>query len=429
MNIRSNIGQKIQKLRQEFALSQEEFARKANVTYATLTKIEAGVIKRPSFFIVAKIAKALGCSLDDLVFNKRISKHLIKFEASGTKVYIPEERYSIDLSLTENPLKFSNNIVGMIDKQKHFIDHYPDPYHHELRKALSRKFKIRQEKFICGAGADGLIENIVRILINPGDQVILPVLTFLNASFAATIAGGVPVFSKMTKDFHIDFDDINKKINNGTKMIFICNPNNPTGIVTPREKIHKLLKSTSVLAVVDEANIEFGGESVIDYVNEFENLIVIRTFSKAYGLAGLRLGYCAGNEELLHYIWRLRPPFVNTTLAQKAAVLALDDQEHIAKSCSYIAKERLFLTEQLTKLGFSVVPSASNCILVKVAPLFKNSTAFCKLLNNNDCTVVDGKHFESLGNSYIRIAPQLHSTNAKFVSLVEGLAKKAITDH
>ena len=407
-------------------MSQEELAHKADVAYVTLTKIEAGVIKRPSFFIVAQIAKALGCSLDDLVFNKRISKHLVKFEASGTKVYIPEERYSIDLSLTENPLKFSKNILEVIEKQKHNVNHYPDPYHHELRKALSKKFKIRQEKFICGAGADGLIENIVRILVNPGEQVILPVLTFLNASFATIIAGGVPVFSKMTKDFHIDFEDINKKINSQTtKMIFICNPNNPTGIIEPREKIHQLLKSTNALVVVDEANIEFGGESVIDYVNEFENLIVIRTFSKAYGLAGLRIGYCAGNEELLHYIWRLRPPFVNTSLAQRAAVVALKDEEHIAKSCIYVAKERQFLTEQLTSMGFTVMPSASNCILVKVTPLFKHSTGFCKLLNNNDCVVVDGKHFQSLGDNYVRIAPQLHSTNAKFISILERLVKKA----
>ena len=420
------IGQRIQKLRQEAGFSQEELANKAGVMYTTLTKIESGVIKAPSFATVAKIATTLGCSVDELIFGKKLSKSLIKFEASGTKVYIPKERYTIDLSLTENPHKFSSGVLKVIDKEKENINHYPDPYHRDLRNVLSKKFGVSENKIIFGAGADGLIENIVRILINPGEQVILPDLTFLNASFATVIAGGEPIFSKMTDDLHIDFEDIKKKTNKGTKMIFLCNPNNPTGLIEPKEKILDLVKSTDALVVVDEANIEFGGESVIEHVNEFENLIVIRTFSKAYGLAGMRIGYCVGNEELMYYIWRLRPPFVNTYLAQKAALEALKDEEHIEQSKSYVAKERKFLTDELSKLDFSVLPSEANCMLVKITPLFKSSTTFIDLLHKNDCTVVDGKHFRGLGTDYIRVAPQLHSTNEKFIEIVSKLLKKPV---
>ncbi|MBI2148281.1 aminotransferase class I/II-fold pyridoxal phosphate-dependent enzyme [Candidatus Woesearchaeota archaeon] len=354
----------------------------------------------------------------------KLAKNLIKFEEKGTKVYIPKERYTIDLSLTENPLKFSKKILKVIDKEKYNINHYSDPYNRELKKALSKKFGIHENKLIFGAGADGIIENIVRILINPGEKLLMPDLTFLNASFAAIIAGGKPIFSKMNKEFHIDFDNLKNKIDKDTKMIFLCNPNNPTGLIESKKDIIDLVKSTDALVVVDEANIEFGGESVIKYVNNFDNLIVIRTFSKAYGLAGMRIGYCAGNEELMYYMWRLRPPFVNTYIAQKCALEALKDRKHIEKTRKYIGNERNFLSKELRNMDFYVVNSSTNCFLAKVTPHFKSSTEFNNLLHKNDCNVVDGKNFRSLGTDYVRIAPQLHSTNIKFVKIVDRLLKE-----
>ncbi len=351
----------------------------------------------------------------------KLNLNLLKFEGSGTKVYIPTERYKIDLSLTENPLKFSPKVLEVIDKEKVNVNHYPDPYHTDLRKALSRKFGIHERNFIFGTGADGLIENIVRILLNPGEKVVMPELSFLNASFATIIAGGEVVFSKMKDDFHIDFDDLKSKIDNQTKMVFLCNPNNPSGLIESKEDILDLVKSTDALVVIDEANIEFAGESVIGYVNEFENLLVIRTFSKGYGLAGMRIGYCAGNEDLMYYIWRLRPPFTNTYLAQKAALAALEDEEHIQKSKEYVTKQREYLTDKLSERAFSVVPSYANCFLVKVTPKFESSTKFNELLNKHDCTVVDGKYFRGLGTDYVRIAPQLHETNKKFIQIVDQL--------
>lgn len=353
----------------------------------------------------------------------KLNINLLKFEGMGTKVYIPTERYSIDLSLTENPLKFSPKVLDVINKEKVNINHYPDPYHNDLRKALSEKFNIHEKNFIFGTGADGLIENIVRILINSGEKVVMPDLSFLNASFATIIAGGEVVFSKMKDDFHIDFADLKSKIDDKTKMVFLCNPNNPTGLLETKEDILDLVKSTGALVVVDEANIEFGGESVIGYVNDFENLLVIRTFSKGYGLAGMRIGYCAGNEELMYYIWRLRPPFTNTYLAQKAALEALKDEEHLQKSREYVSKERKYLTQELSERGFTVIPSSANCFLVKVVPKFESSTVFNELLHKHNCTVVDGKHFRGLGTDYVRIAPQLHETNAKFIGIVDSLLK------
>lgn len=353
----------------------------------------------------------------------KLNINLLKFEGMGTKVYIPTERHSIDLSLTENPLKFSPKVLDVIDKEKVNINHYPDPYHNDLRKALSKKFSIHEKNFIFGTGADGLIENIVRILLNSGEKVVMPDLSFLNASFATIIAGGEVIFSEMKDNFHIDFADLKNKIDDQTKMVFLCNPNNPTGLLETKEDILDLVKSTDALVVVDEANIEFAGESVIGYVNDFENLLVIRTFSKGYGLAGMRIGYCAGNEDLMYYIWRLRPPFTNTYLAQKTALVALAGEDHLEKSRDYVAKERKYLTNQLSKRGFKVISSEANCFLIKVTPLFNSSTEFNDQLHKHDCTVVDGKYFRGLGTDYVRIAPQLHETNEKFIEIVDSLLK------
>lgn len=351
----------------------------------------------------------------------QLNQSLLKFDESGTKVYIPTERYSIDLSLTENPLGFSNKVLEVIDKEKYHVNHYPDPYHKDLRAFLSKKYNLPEDNFTFGTGADGLIENIIRILVNPGDEVVMPDLTFLNASFATTIAGGNTVFSPMKSDLHIDFTDLKRRITERTKIVFLCNPNNPTGYIENKDDIVDLIKSTESLVVIDEANIEFTGETVINLVNQYSNLMVVRTFSKGYGLAGMRIGFCAGSADLMRYIWRLRPPFTNTFLAQKAALAALADEDHINKSRNYVQKETEFLTDELSKRGFTVLSSQANCFLVKVTPLFNTSTEFNELLHKNDATVVDGKHFRGLGTDYVRIAPQKHETNIEFIKIIDKL--------
>lgn len=351
----------------------------------------------------------------------QISKYLKDFDQSGTKVYIPRKHYAIDLSLTENPLGFSPKVIEAIDKYKSHINHYSDPFHRELRDLLSQKYDIASDNIIFGAGTDGLIENIIRILVSPGDEVVMPELTFLNTSFVASIVGGKTVFSKMKDNFQIDFESLNNKISKNTKVVFVCNPNNPTGLIESRNDLLQLVESTESLVVVDEANIEFAGESLIKDAINNDNLIVLRTFSKGYGLAGMRIGYCVGNNELLHYIWRIRPPFVNTYLAEKAALAALQDENHISKSKNYVEGERIFLSSELDKLGFGVVESEANCFLVKIPSKFESSTQFNELLHQHDCTVVDGKHFRGLGNRYARIAPQLHETNQKFIEIVHKL--------
>ncbi len=351
----------------------------------------------------------------------KINKYLLKFDQEGTRVYIPNKKYSVDLSLSENPLGFSQKVIETIDKEKFHINHYPDSNYTELKAFLAKKFNLNKDNFIFGTGSDGLIEDIMRVLINIGDKIVMPELTFLNASFASIISGGEVIFSKMKEDFHIDFLDLKEKIDPKTKIVFICNPNNPTGLIELREDILNIVSTTESIVIVDEANIEFGGETLISDINNYKNLIVLRTFSKGYGIAGMRIGYCVGAKNLMYYIWRLRPPFPNTYLSQKTALAVLQDEEHIEKSRNYVKNEREFLQNGLEKRGFRVIRSEANCFLVKVTPNFKSSSTLCDLLHKYDCTVVNGKDFKGLGEDYIRIAPQLHERNIEFLDIIDKL--------
>ncbi len=349
----------------------------------------------------------------------KFNKNLLKFEGTGTKVYIPTKRYSIDLSLTENPLKFSSKVLEIIDKEKVNINHYPDPYHTDLKKALSKKFGIHEKNFIFGTGADGLIENIVRILINPGEKVVMPDLSFLNASFATIIAGGEVAFSKMKDDFHIDFVDLKSKIDEQTKMVFICNPNNPTGLIESKEDILDLVKFTDALVVVDEANIEFGGESLISKINKVPNLIIMRTFSKALGLAGLRLGFIVTSANLAEKIQPFQFPFPFTSFAEEVAIASLNDKKFLEKSLNFINQERKFLQANLEKKGFKIFPSVTNTLLVK-----GRINNIAEKLLQLDVSVVDGSHFNGLNDRSFRIAVRDKNTNRAFLKQIDKILKE-----
>ncbi len=419
-----HIGKQIQFFRLKKGWSQDALAKKADVPYVTLTKIESGVIANPSFMTVAKLAQCLGVTFEELVFNRRVARSLVRFEARGEGVYLPAGTYSIDLSLSSNPLGCSSKVAQVIQQEVHHISRYPDPHHRELRCIVAQQEGIPEEMIIFGAGADGVIENIIRSFLNPGDQMIIPEVSFLDAAFVAQIVGAKPVYSPMTKELGIDFDDIKERLNPSVKAIFLCNPNNPTGQLASKDKILDLVASTEALVIIDEANIEFAGDSLIRNVKEFDNLIVIRTFSKAYGLAGMRIGYCVAQADLVYYLWRLHPPFVNTYLAQKAAVEALKDQPHVRRTREYVARERTFLMRELVERGFEIVPSEANCFLMRVTPLFESSPEFCQRLQRRDCVVVDGAHFRGLGQEYVRIAPQLHVNNVAFLEIVDAVLEK-----
>lgn len=298
---------------------------------------------------------------------------------------------------------------------------YPDPNSTELITALSQRLSVERDAIFVSNGSESLIKMIPQILLQLRDEVIVPALTFPMFEIATKLVDGRVVFSKMTEDFDIDLTDIQSKINAKTKLIFLCNPNNPTGRILSKRSILDFVKQTEAFVIVDEANIEFGGESVVEEVNKLKNLIVLRTFSKGFGLAGLRIGFCVANPDIIRVLKMVSQPFPVSSLAQKAAVVALKDEEFMRKTKKFMDSERDFLTMGLRKRGCCVINSQANNLLVKVNSCFRSSDNFVNQLNSKGVSVVNGTAFKGLRGEAIRISPRSRKVNMQFLRIVDDL--------
>ncbi len=341
---------------------------------------------------------------------------------SFRKLYAFGKKLPIDLSLSENPLGCSPRVLRWL-KTVSAADcfDYPDPNATELTLALSRQLGVNKDIFFVANGSESLIKTLPQILLKPRDEVVIPSLTFPMFEIATTLAGGKVVVSGMTKDFDIDLADIQQKITSKTKLIFLCNPNNPTGRILSKKPILNLVKQTQAFVIVDEANIEFGGKTVVNEVSRLKNLIVLRTFAKGFGLAGLRIGFCVANPDIVQALKMVSQPFPVSSLALKAAVIALKDKEFIKKTRRFMDSERDFLTKGLQKRGFEVVNSQANNLLVKVTLCFRSSDDFVNQLSDKGVSVVNGTAFRSLGREFVRISPRLRKTNFQFLRTLEDL--------
>ncbi len=339
---------------------------------------------------------------------------------SFRKLYAFGKKLPIDLSLSENPLGCSPRVTMVLRSlnRNDFFD-YPDPDSSSLRKAISNRLNIDADSIFVANGSEMIIKMLPEAVLNKGDEVIIPQITFPMFRIATEINGNKVVTSAMTKSFDIDLSDIRNKITPKTKLIFLCNPNNPTGRILKRKDILDFAQSVKALVVVDEANIEFGGESVVADTNSLRNLIVLRTFSKGFGLAGLRIGFCVANSFIINQLKKVAQPFPVSAISQKAAIIALNDVSFIRKTKGFMKKERDFLTKELSEKGFKVITSGANNLLVSVNSLFDSSTAFVALLNKNGVSVVNGDCFGGLGDKFIRVSPRLRRVNRQFLEVID----------
>lgn len=350
----------------------------------------------------------------------KIMDNIIQTQVNFRKLYAFGKKLPIDLSLSENPLGCSPKVVVALKdiSLKDFFD-YPDPDSLELKSALSKMFQINSEGIFVANGSEAIIKLLPQAILKPDDEVIIPILTFPMFEKAVQLVGGKVILSEMTKDFDINLSDIRKRITKNTKLIFLCNPNNPTGKVIPKDIILKFVSSTNILIVVDEANIEFGGDTVIRESQDINNLVVLRTFSKGFGLAGLRIGFCVANPSVVERLKQIAQPFPVSSIAQKLAVTALKDKGFMFRTKQFMKKEREFLTRELENRGLEVTKSKANNLLVKVTPIFKSSTDFVRQLNSRGVSIVDGINFNGLSTDFVRVSPRLRSVNKKFIQEVD----------
>ena len=278
-------------------------------------------------------------------------------------------RTAIKLASNENPLGPSPKAQEAICKFVNRLHFYPDGGGFYLRRKLAEIHALEMNQIILGAGSTDLIELVGKTFLTAGDEAITSESAFYMYRLAVEDMGAGLVLTPM-RDMTFDLPAIVHTITQRTKVVYLGNPNNPTGTMFTARDLDRFLDAipARVLVVLDEAYYEYvqrpDYSHSVDYVRAGRNVLVLRTFSKVYGLAGIRLGYGLGHPELIEALHRIRSPFNASSVAQVAGKAALDDHEHVARSVESNIREMKFVTEELTLLGVRYTPSAGNFLLV-----------------------------------------------------------------
>ncbi len=291
------------------------------------------------------------------------------------EAYVPGERAvpgggtPIKLSSNENPLGPSPQAIAAFKAAAADLDRYPDGSASALRKAIGRAHGLNPERIVCGAGSDELLNLVAHAYLGPGDEAICTEHGFLVYRIVTLGSGAKPVVAP-EKDLRTDVDAILARVTPRTKMVFIANPNNPTGTYIPFDEVRRLHRGlpAGVLLALDSAYSEYvrrnDYEAGIELVATSENVVMTRTFSKIHGLASLRLGwaYCpAGVADALN---RIRGPFNISGAAISAGVAALEDRAHVERSVAHNETWLPWLASEIERLGLKVTPSVGNFLLV-----------------------------------------------------------------
>ncbi len=297
------------------------------------------------------------------------------------------------------------------------LNRYPDPYQKELKSAISRIKKMPEENIFLGNGSDEIIDLCFRIFCNPGIDKALtfsPTYGMYEVSAAANDIQMIRV--PLNEQFQIDYNDITPWLSDkNLKLILICSPNNPTGNCQDKNVIEKIIYSFDGIVLLDEAYIDFAGKpSFKDCTDSYPNLVVMQTFSKAYGLASVRVGMAFANPDILHYFNKMKPPFNISTLNQKIVLNRLSDLSSYREEVKKIIEERMRLSSELKKLPVSekVYPSDANFILVE----FRDAALIYNYLVNNGIIV---RNRSSAVDNCLRITIGTKNENNKLLGALK----------
>jgi histidinol-phosphate aminotransferase len=272
------------------------------------------------------------------------------------------------LASNENALGPSPRALAAAREAAAKVNLYPDGSAYYLRAALAAKLGVEAREVFVGNGSNELIELLVRTFVLDGEEVLTSAQSFIAYKLAAQAHGRTLVEAPMKARFHYDLDALRKLLSRRTKVIFLANPDNPTGTWFTEPELLPFLDAIpkDTLVVLDEAYVEFvdapGFQDALALRRKYPNVVVLRTFSKIYGMAGLRLGYGVARPDVVEYIDRVRAPFNVNLVAQAAGIAAIDDTEHVERSRALVREERPFLAEGLKALGATVVPSQGNFV-------------------------------------------------------------------
>ena len=357
---------------------------------------------------------------------------LFRSEIEDIPVYIPgkpiEEvqrmlglKRVIKLASNENPLGPSPKAAKAIRKALRDMNRYPDAASWYLKAKIATTFKTAIDRIVCGNGSDEIIILAMKAFVDKGDEVIIAKPTFLIYQVAAGIAGANIKFVPLTKDLKYDLQAMKRAVTDKTKIIFIANPDNPAGSYVTKKELDEFFDGLpgDCIVYLDEAYFELATYLAKDYPNgldylERPNLIVARSFSKIYGLAGLRIGYGITSSRIARYLDKFRDPFNVNALAQAAACAAMDDKEFVKKTLKLVKAERQFLCDSLDKMGLEYVKTVTNFMMINVK---KDST---KVFEDMICKGVIIRDMKPWGyDTFIRVSVGTREENKIFIDMLK----------
>ena len=329
----------------------------------------------------------------------------------------------LDFSSNITPAGMPKEVKNILKKQIEKLTEYPDINSSKLLSAISKYTKIPESNIIVGNGAIEIIYNFCNAFLSKNTPVFIPIPTFSEYEVASKLNNSQISFFK-TMDLSKDLNQFIQKIpKNG--CVFICNPNNPTGKLISKKNLLKIIyaaKKLNSLVFVDECFIELvpsSNQSIISYVKKFDNVVILRSLTKSFGLAGIRIGYAVSSKYIISILKKIKLPWSVNLMAQHAGIVALKNKSHIIKSHNMIKKEYHFLKNKISSInGLNFIESSTNFILIKTS---YDSTKLQNKLLENKILVRDCKNFTGLNNHFIRIAIKSHKDNLKLVKALENI--------
>ena len=358
----------------------------------------------------------------------------LRFKKFNIEPYIPGKssinklKKIIKLSANESALGVSPLAKRIIFSKNLNFSKYPDGKSKKLIHQISKKFKCSKDKIICGAGSDEVIQMLCQLFLNPRNEVIVPQFSFLMYRIYAKIAGAKVIFAK-EKNFKISIAEILKKVTKKTKIVFLANPNNPTGTYLNRFEITQLRKKLrqNILLVVDDAYAEYmkniDYRSGLDLFKNKNNVFVLRTFSKIYGLASLRVGWGYGDKKIIKNLYLIKPPFNINEVAQLAAIESLKDKKFIARSIKhniiYAKKLKIFLN----KFNIRSNDVSANFFLLDGSKSKFKAKYFYEKLKTKGIILRSTEYGYKIKNK-LRLTIGSRTDCLKFIRAVESIIKK-----
>ncbi len=346
---------------------------------------------------------------------RRIEIHEYK---SGLSVEEVERTYgikAIKLASNENPYGPTPKVYEILRNFKN-LNIYPKEIP-ELKEALADYLGVEENRIVLGAGSDGIMENVFKMFVERGDEVIIPIPTFSYYHTLASVYSARVVNVKRREDFRIDINRILNAVNDRTKVIFICSPNNPTGNAESFEDVKAIVESVDCLVFIDEAYVEFADQSLLKLA-EYENVVISRTFSKAFGLANLRVGYAVMSEDLIKYYRAVSPPFPVSTLSMLCALQCLRDLKYMRDCVKKVKAERERMFRELKKRGIVVFPSQANFLFMR-SPI--KASEFVSELIKRGVIVRDCSNFLGCDEFSVRVSVGKPEENDVFLRALDDL--------